>query len=260
MIVVEDLFKTFRLTRKQRREGGITSGVSEVHAVDGVSFRCRPGRVFTLLGPNGAGKTTILRLVATLLKPTGGRIEVAGFDTVRSAAEVRARIGFLTGTTKLYDRLTVNELVKYYADLHKMDSTLFGERKQEIFDLLEMNDFANRRIGKLSSGMKQKVSIVRTMIHDPEVLIFDEPTTGLDVITSRNIIDLIRRCTARGRTVIFSTHIMSEVSRLSDDLAILHKGKLLFNSTYEAFRTRMKKSSVEEEFIRVLREGERSSA
>jgi sodium transport system ATP-binding protein len=181
---------------------------------------------------------------------------VDGHDTVKESGKVRAEIGFLTGTTRLYDRLTVTELIKYYADLHRMGRDSFNRRLEELYELLDMRDYADRRIGKLSSGMKQKVSIARTVIHDPQVMIFDEPTTGLDVMTSRNIIDLIHRCTERGRTVIFSTHIMSEVSRLSDDLAILHRGRLLFNDTYEVFRQRMKEDSVEEEFLRVLREGE----
>jgi len=252
MIEVNDLVKTFKLSRRQRREEGWPEGVHEIRAVDGVTFSCMPGRIFTLLGPNGAGKTTILRMIATLMKPTSGSISVCGFDTRKQPGEVRARIGFLTGSTKLYDRLTVSELIRYYADLHGMDEELYQERRNELFDLLDMNDCAGRRIGKLSSGMKQKVSIVRTVIHDPDVMIFDEPTTGLDVITSRSIIDLIHRCTDRGRTVIFSTHIMSEVSRLADDLAILHRGRLLFNDTYETFRRNMAESSVEEEFVRVL--------
>jgi sodium transport system ATP-binding protein len=257
MIVAKDLSKTFRLSRKQRREEGIPRSVNEIRAVDGVSFRCSPGRIFTLLGPNGAGKTTILRMVATLLRPTSGSITVEGFDTVADPGEVRSRIGFLTGTTRLYDRLTVTELIKYYADLHGLEKEVFKQRLEELYDLLGMRDYANRRIGKLSSGMKQKVSIARTVIHDPQVMIFDEPTTGLDVMTSRSIIDLIHRCTERGRTVIFSTHIMSEVSRISDDLAILHRGRLLFSDTYQVFREGMKEDSVEEEFLRVLKEGEK---
>jgi sodium transport system ATP-binding protein len=260
LIRVQDLSKTFRLSRKQKREEGITAHSNEIRAVDGVSFVCRPGRIFTLLGPNGAGKTTILRMIATLLRPTGGSIEVSGFDTRKDPNEVRKRIGFLTGTTRLYDRLTVNELVKYYADLHQMDRDAFEERRRELYDLLDMNGIQNRRIGKLSSGMKQKVGIVRTVIHDPEVVIFDEPTTGLDVITSRAIIEMIHRSTERSRTVIFSTHIMSEVSRISDDLAILHQGKLLFDDTYEHFHSTMRTNSVEEEFIRILHEGGRPSA
>ncbi len=252
MIVVENLWKTFKLSRRQKREMGMSGGDNLIHAVEGVSFTCRPGRIFTLLGPNGAGKTTTLRMIATLLMPSRGTITVAGHDVKSQGREVRRRLGFLTGTTKLYERLTPLELVKYYADLHGMDKAVFAKRREELFDFLDMRGFAKRRIGKLSSGMKQKVSIVRTMIHDPEILVFDEPTVGLDVLTSRNIIDLILGCKEAGKTVIFSTHIMGEVSRLSDDLAIIHQGKLCYSGDYNEFRNNMKRDSIEEEFIRLL--------
>jgi sodium transport system ATP-binding protein len=256
MIKVENLKKTFKLSRKQlkQREGDHSDGV--IHAVDGIDFTCQPGRVFTLLGPNGAGKTTTLRIIATLMKPTSGTVTVSGLDVVKQSRQVRTKIGFLTGTTKLYERLTVDELVKYYADLHGMVNGAFEKRKRDLYDLLDMHSFAGWRIAKLSSGMRQKASIVRTIIHDPEVVVFDEPTVGLDVVTAKNIITLIRRCKEEGKTVIFSTHIMGEVSLLSDDLAILHQGKLLYNGTFQAFQGRMKTDSVEEAFIRILEEGQ----
>jgi sodium transport system ATP-binding protein len=144
--------------------------------------------------------------------------------------------------------------VKYYADLHHLDKKIFIQRKEKLFSLLDMNSFANWRIAKLSTGMRQKVSIARTIIHDPDVIIFDEPTVGLDVVTSKHIIELIHRCKDEGKTVIFSTHIMGEVSLVSDDLAILHKGKLLYSGAYESFRHQMKTKSLEEEFIRILKE------
>ncbi len=250
MIQIENLSKQFKLSRKQRREMGTKD--KTVMAVSNVSFSCQPGRVFTLLGPNGAGKTTALRMMATMLKPTEGTITIAGHDTVTEAQDVRRKIGFLTNTTALYERLTPTEIVKYYADLHGMSKDIFEKRKEELFNLLGINEFAKRRIGKLSTGMKQKVSIARTMIHDPEVVIFDEPTAGLDVITSRSIIQLIRDCKKQGKTIIFSTHIMGEVNLLSDDLAIIHKGELHFNDTFEAFRKQMKARSIEDEFIRIV--------
>jgi len=250
MISVERLSKRFKLSRKQKQE--MASASNTILAVSDVSFTCLPGRVFTLLGPNGAGKTTTLRMLATMLKPTSGTIKIAGFDTIEEPVKVRSKIGFLTGSTALYDRLSPNEIIKYYADLHGMDGKKFKERKEELFNVLGINEFANRKIGKLSSGMKQKVSIARTMIHDPEVVIFDEPTVGLDVITARSIIQLIRRCKEDGKTIIFSTHIMGEVSLLSDDLAIIHKGRLLFNDTYENFLQQMKSRTIEDEFIRVV--------
>lgn len=259
MIEVTDLWKTFKLSRQQKKERNGPAGSrrnGNVDAVAGVSFACRPGRIFSLLGPNGAGKTTTLRMIATLLKPTSGSIKVAGYDVVKDPRQVQRRIGFLTGSTKLYDRLNANELVKYYADLHGMNKDKFEKRRDELFTLLDMHDFAKRRIGKLSSGMKQKVSIVRTIIHDPDIVVFDEPTVGLDVVTAKNIIELIRGCKQQGKTVIFSTHIMGEVSLLSDDLAIIHNGKLIFSGDCEEFRGQMQRDSLEEEFIRLLEEAE----
>jgi len=254
VIQVENLWKTFRLSRGQKKTLSDKFPDGKIHAVAGIQFECQPGRIFTLLGPNGAGKTTALRMIATLLKPTKGSIKVAGFDTVEEPQEIRKRLGFLTGSTKLYDRLTVNELVKYYADLHDMDKSLFQKRKKELFSLLDMHSFSSWRIGKLSTGMKQKVSIVRTIIHDPDVIVFDEPTVGLDVITAKNIMQLIRRCKDNGKTVIFSTHIMGEVSLLSDDLAIIHQGKVCFKGTYKDFQSQTKAESIEEEFIRLIEE------
>ncbi len=229
---------------------------SKVYAVRDVSFEARPGRIFSLLGANGAGKTTTLRVVATMLKPSSGTVKVCGLDSVSQAADVRRKLGFLTGGTGLYARLTPDELLRYFADLHGMDRHRFEQRKQHYYDLFDINSFAKRQIGKLSTGMKQKVSILRTIIHDPEVLVFDEPTSGLDVITARNIIELIRQCREDGKTVIFSTHIMSEVEMLSDDLAIIHKGSLVYNGTYESFREGMQTPSLTEEFIRLATSAE----
>jgi len=252
MIKVENIYKTFKLSRQQKREMGKDFKGSTVAAVAGVSFECQPGRVFSLLGPNGAGKTTTLRMISTMLKPTSGSIEVDDFNVVRQPQKVRERLGFLTGSTKLYHRLTANELVKYYADLHGISRDDFNRRKDEIFTLLDMHDFANQRIAKMSTGMKQKVSIARTIIHDPSVMVFDEATAGLDVVASRGIVELIRGAKDRGKTVLFSTHRMGEVSQLSDDLAIIHRGKLLYSGTYAEFEGQMQAESLEDEFIRIV--------
>jgi sodium transport system ATP-binding protein len=254
MIVVENLTKSFRLTKEQKKEKVAHARGNTVDAVADVSFSCKPGRIFSLLGPNGAGKTTALRLIATMLRPSSGRITVAGFDSVKEAGQVRQHIGFLTGSTGLYERLTPTEMIDYYGRLHRMEPALLQKRKKDLFQLLGIDEFAGRRIGKLSSGMKQKVSIARTMIHDPQVLVFDEPTVGLDVITAKSILQLIRQCRTDGKTVIFSTHIMGEVSLLSDDLAIIHRGRLLYNGTYDAFMREMKAKSLEDEFIRRVEE------
>ena len=252
MIQIENLTKSFNLSRQQRKELGTTNRT--VTAVDNINFSCEPGRIFSLLGPNGAGKTTTLRMLATILKPTAGTAKVNGYDVVTQSEKVRESIGFLTGSTGLYQRLTPNELVKYFADLYGVDKNTFEQRKDQLFTLLDMHDFAKKRIGQLSTGMKQKVSITRTMIHNPDVVIFDEPTSGLDVITAENIINLIRQCKDDGKTVIFSSHIMSEVDLLCDDLAIIHKGRLIHSSTMETFRTQMQGKSLTEEFIRIVKE------
>jgi len=252
MIVVDHLTKTFSVSRQQRREMGPGFKGTSIDALRDISFTCQPGRIFTLLGPNGAGKTTALRLIATIMRPSSGSITVAGFDVMKHSVEVRKRMGFLTGNTGLYDRLTPGELIAYYADLYGMDRKIFARRKDELFTLLGIHEFAGRRIGKLSSGMKQKVSIARTIIHDPQVVVFDEPTAALDVITSRHIIQLIKTCRESGKTVIFSTHRMGEVSLLSDDLAIIHNGRLIFNGTYKDFENQMQTRSVEDEFVRLV--------
>jgi sodium transport system ATP-binding protein len=252
MITVDHLTKTFKLSRQQRRDMGSGFSGKTVDAVRDISFTCSPGRVFTLLGPNGAGKTTALRLIATMLRPSSGSIKVMGVDVVEKPVEARRRMGFLSGNTGLYDRLTPDEMVKYCADLYGMDARVFKQRRDELFTLLGIHGFAKQRIAKLSTGMKQKVSIARTIIHDPDIVVFDEPTAALDVITSRGIIQLIKDCRAREKTVIFSTHRMGEVSLLSDDLAIIHRGGLIFSGTFKDFQGQMKTASIEDEFIRLV--------
>lgn len=252
MIKVENLVKEFKLTKKQQKENNSTEKVAR--AVKGISFECKPGRIFSLLGPNGAGKTTTLRMISTIAVPTSGSIEVAGVDVVAEPQNARAKIGFLTGSTGLYERLTPNEVLKYFADLNDLTKEQFEQRRDHYYDLLDMHDFKNKKIGQLSTGMKQKVSITRTMIHDPEVVVFDEPTSGLDVITAENIIKLIRDCKDQGKTVIFSSHIMSEVDLLCDDLAIINKGKLLFSGTMQEFRDNMQTDTLTGEFIRIVNE------
>ena len=255
MIQVQDLVKDFKLTRKIRKEMGAEfKNKKSLRAVDKISFTCQPGRIFALVGPNGVGKTTILRMIATMLKPTSGTNEVGGYDCQKNPQTVREKIGFMTDQTALYDRLTPYEMVKYIADLHGMDASVFKSRKDKIFDMLNIHEFANRRIARLSSGMKQKTSIARTIIHDPDVLVFDEPTTGLDVMTSRAIIKLIRSCKEKGKTVIFSSHRMGEVEQISDDIAIIYKGSLYFNGGLDQFKSEMTHETFEDEFIHMVGE------
>lgn len=250
MIRVEHLTKTFSLNSRQRKE--LNTNAETVTAVENISFQCEPGRVYALLGPNGAGKTTTLRMLSTIFEPTSGSILINGVDAVRNPQEARRHIGFLTGSAGLYARLTPNELIDYFAKLYQIPKKESEARKEKLYALLDMHDFQNKRIGKLSTGMKQKVSICRTMIHDPQVVIFDEPTSGLDVITAENIIHLINDCKQQGKTVIFSSHIMSEVDLLCDDISIIYKGRLLLNDTMEAFRNRMEAPNLTAEFIRIV--------
>ena len=250
MIEVSHVSRQYELSKKQKAELQTTAG--SLAAVNDVSFLCQPGRIFSLLGPNGAGKTTTLRMIATLLRPTSGTIRVNGLDVAADATAVRREIGFLTGSTNLYDRLTPAETVKYFADLYGLPDTVFKERKEKLFTQLGIHDFVNKRVGQLSTGMKQRVSIARTMIHDPAVVIFDEPTSGLDVISAGGIIDLIRDCKAAGKTVIFSSHIMSEVDLLCDELAIINKGRLVYNNTMDDFRNVSGNDSLTATFIRLV--------
>ena len=254
MIEVQNVSKQFALSARQQRE--LQATARSVYAVQGVSFTCRPGRIFSLLGPNGAGKTTTLRMIATLLRLSGGRISVQGQDVATEPEQVRRSIGFLTGATNLYDRMTPLETVRYFADLHGMPAATFKARQEALFTQLGIHGFAQKRIGQLSTGMKQRVSIARTMIHDPAVVIFDEPTSGLDVISAHAILELIRDCKAAGKTVIFSSHIMSEVDLLCDELAIIHQGRLIYASDMETFRQTAGSQSLTATFIQLVNQAQ----
>jgi len=223
----------------------------DIHAVENVSFSCKPGEIYGLLGANGAGKTTTLRILATILSPSSGTANVAGFDVVREPQKVRAHVGFLSTATALYDRLTAAETVEYFGQLFGLDAATIARRTNELFEALDMEEFRDRRCAKLSTGMKQKVSIARTLIHDPPVMIFDEPTNGLDVMAARSITDFIRQCRDRGKTVIFSTHVMTEVEKLCDRIGIIHGGKMRTEGTLEQLRRNYGKDSLEEIFVDV---------
>ena len=241
MIEVRGLSKRFR----DRKRG-------EIRAVDGVSFRCEPGRIYGLLGANGAGKTTTLRILATILEPSVGTAVICGHDVVEEPEKVRAKVGFLSTATALYPRLTAQELVEYFGRLNGLDEKTLKKRIDEIFARLDMDGFRERRCDKLSTGMKQKTSIARTLVHDPPVMIFDEPTLGLDIMTARTITTFIRECRDRGKTVIFSTHIMSEVEKLCDMIGIIHDGKLLMEGTVAQLREKYGTQDLEEIFVKIV--------
>jgi sodium transport system ATP-binding protein len=223
-----------------------------IRAVDKVSFTCKPGQIYGLLGANGAGKTTTLRLLATILEPTEGTAIVCGHDVIEEAAKVRASVGFLSTQTSLYPRLTSQEMVEYFGRLNGLDEDTLKKRVDDIFRRLDMDSFRDRRCDKLSTGMKQKTSIARTLIHDPQVMILDEPTLGLDIMTARTIIEFIRECRERRKTVIFSTHAMSEVEKLCDAIGIIQSGKLLAEGTLGELRERYKRKDLEEIFVEIV--------
>ena len=240
MIEARHLSKFFR----DRKRG-------EVRAVDDVSFTCEAGRIYGLLGANGAGKTTTLRLLATLLSPSSGSATIAGCDVVAQPERVRARVGFLAASTALYARLTARETIAYFGRLHGLEAPRIAERTAQLSAELGMDEFLDRRVGTFSTGMKQKTSIARTLVHDPDVLILDEPTLGLDVMAARGIVRFVRECRDRGKTVIYSTHIMSEVEKLCDRVGIIHGGRLLAEGTLEELRERHGERDLEEIFVKV---------
>jgi sodium transport system ATP-binding protein len=241
------MIKTFDLTKifLDKKRGKIV-------AVDSVTIECKPGKIFGLLGLNGAGKTTLMRLLSTILKPTSGTAEVAGFDVLQKPQKVKSNIGFLSSDTALYPRLTAEETVTYFARLNGMEEKLIQERKEKLFQAFDMDWFKDRRVDKLSSGMKQKVSLARTVVHDPEVLILDEPTLGLDVITSRNIIQFIRRAKEENKCILFSTHIMHEAEKLCDEIAIIHKGRVLTVGTLKELRNKAGLEDLDEVFVKFI--------
>jgi len=224
----------------------------EIRAVDNVSFTCKPGQIYGLLGANGAGKTTTLRMLATILEPSDGTAIVCGHDVIEQPEKVRANVGFLSNSTALYPRLTSQEMVEYFGLLNGIDKATLKKRIDEIFARLDMNSFREQRCDKLSTGMKQKTSIARTLIHDPQVMIFDEPTNGLDVMTARSIVSFIRECRQRGKTVIFSTHVMSEVEKLCDTIGIIQSGKLLAEGTVSELRDQYHENDLEEIFVKIV--------
>ena len=241
MIETHDLTKVFQ----DKKRGAI-------RAVDRVSFVCKPGQIYGLLGANGAGKTTTLRMLATILEPTEGTAVVCGHDVIDEPEKVRANVGFLSTATALYPRLTAQEMVEYFGQLNGLEGPELKKRVDDIFNRLDMNSFRDRRCDKLSTGMKQKTSIARTLVHDPQVMIFDEPTLGLDIMTARTIIDFIKECRQRGKTVIFSTHVMSEVEKLCDVIGIIQSGKLLAEGSLPELRDRYRQSDLEEIFVQVV--------
>jgi sodium transport system ATP-binding protein len=229
-------------------------------ALDGLSFRANSGEIYGLLGPNGAGKTTALRILSTVLAPTSGTAIVNGFDVVTQPALVRQHIGFISANTAVYDRMTAWELVEYFGRLYGMEEERLRERMEHLFERLQMQEIRDLLGAKMSTGMKQKVSIARAIVHDPPVLIFDEATNGLDVLVARALLDAVAELREQGKCIVFSTHIMREAERLCDRVAIMHHGRILAEGTQEELREQHGQPDIEELFFELIRRQERQLA
>jgi len=233
---------------------GLTKRFRKLVAVDSVSFTCHDGEVFGLLGPNGAGKTTLLRLLATVLEPSAGTALVDGLDVCKESARVRARIGLLVETAGLYARFTPREHLCFYGRLHGLDGPQLEQRVDAVLEMLEMSNFADRRSEGFSLGMRRRVILGQALIHEPSNVIFDEPTAGLDVMSTRSVRDLVTRFREEGRCVLISTHLMDEAQRLCDRVAIIHKGRLRAVGTPAALIAQAGVADLEEAFVRIVGE------
>ena len=228
---VEGLCKTFRLSRKQQKIE--RTDRKEIVAVNNLSFTANQGEIFGLLGPNGAGKTTTLRMLSTLIRPDSGDAILDGYSVVNQPEEVRGKIGFLTSELKLEDFFTPNYLFDFFSQLHHVDEATMRERKNQMFSRFGIDRFAEVKVANLSTGMKQKLSLVISLVHDPDIIIFDEPTNGLDVLTARTVTDYLQELRDLGKTIILSTHIFSLVERLCDRVGIIIDGQLTHCDTLE---------------------------
>ena len=244
ILVASNLMKTFKLTKKQQQINKTKE--SKLVAVNNLSFVAYKGEIYGLLGPNGAGKTTTLRMISTLIKPDKGDILVDGRSVLKEANEVRSKIGFLTSELKLEDFFTPNYLFDYFSELHKVKKIVVEKRKKELFTKFGIDAFKEVKVGDLSTGMKQKVSLVISLVHDPDIIIFDEPTNGLDVITAKSVTDFLVYLKEQGKTIILSTHIFSLVEKLCDRVGIIIDGKMVLEDKLENIN---KEKSLEDVFF-----------
>ena len=245
MIHVRELTKHYQDLRRGR-----------FTALAGISFDAVPGEIFGLLGPNGAGKTTALRILSTVLQPSSGTAMVNGYDVLTQPSQVRYQIGFVSMNTGVYDRMTAWEMVEYFGRLYGLSEDVLHERMESLFARLKMNEIRDLLGAKMSTGMKQKVSIARALVHDPPVVVFDEATSGLDVLVARALLKTIAELREQGKCIVFSTHIMREVERLCDRTAIIHRGRILAEGSLEELYDRHQLRDFEELFFRLINENE----
>lgn len=255
LIKVENLSKTFKLSKKQQKIEKTNSTVRR--AVSGLSFEAYEGEIYGLLGPNGAGKTTTLRMLATLIKPDSGDAFIDGHSIVKEPDAVRSKIGFLTSELKLEEFFTPNYLFDFFSSLHGIDSEKAASRKKELFTRFGIDKFAEVKVSDLSTGMKQKASLAISLVHDPDIVIFDEPTNGLDVITAKVVTDFLLYLKEQGKTVIVSTHIFSLIEKICDRVGIIINGQMVVSDTLEAI---CQGKSLEDRFFDIYLEYEGGEA
>ena len=251
MVEIKNLTKVYKLSKKKMAE--LKTKETLKKAADHVSLTAKPGEIYGLLGPNGAGKTTTLRCVATLLKPTEGTVSVCGHDTVAEPEKVREYIGFLTNEIKLDPHFTPKYLFHFFGRMHGVDEKTLEARRKELFSYFGITEFEDKKIENLSTGMKQKASIAVSLVHDPQVVIFDEPTNGLDIITARNVTDLLAKLRDEGKLVIISTHIMSEAEKLCDRIGIIIDGKMITEGTIGEVLAETESADLEDAFFNLYR-------
>lgn len=244
MIEVKGLTKVFH----DKKHG-------DIKAVNDVSFHVNAGEIYGLLGPNGAGKTTLLRMMATIMSPSQGSAVINGCDTQKDPDGVKHAVGFLSGNTKLYKKLTPVETLRFFGKFYNIEKSVLEDRIQRILTSLDMMDFKDRIVEKLSTGQVQRTSIARCLIHDPQVYMLDEPTLGLDILTSRTIIDFIKAEKQRGKTIIFSTHYMEEADALCDRIGLIHKGVLLASDSTEEMQRLTGKQAIRDIFLHYIDTG-----
>ena len=252
MLRVENLTKVFSRGRGHSEKKTV--------AVNDLSFHCSPGEVYGLLGPNGAGKTTTLRCLSTLIKPTSGNVWIDDCNVLQHGQAFRSKIGFLTSDMKLDGYFTPDYMLNWFGQLNKMEESEIRSRKMKLFRDLQMEDFIHRRIDDLSTGMKQKTAVAISLVHDPEVIIFDEPTNGLDVITSKSVTDFLSACAKEGKTVIVSTHIMTIAEKLCHRFGILVKGEFKEEGTLGEIIGKGSGNTLEEVFFSHILPGEMKNA
>jgi len=249
VIEVKNISKSYKLNKKQMLKEK-SNNKTKIAVLD-LSFEAKENEIFGLLGPNGAGKTTTLRCIATLLKPTAGEIKVQGYDTVKQSKEVRQRICFLTNELKLDEHFSPKYTMEYFGKLYGLDDNLINSRRNMLFDYFGINEFQNMKIGELSTGMKQKLSIAVSLVHDPQVIIFDEPTNGLDIITAKAVTDYLKELKKQGKIIIISTHIMSVAEKLCDKVAIIIDGEIKSRGTVKEIIKENQSEDLEDAFFEI---------